>query len=54
MAKVVAFDDTYEHSVANNTNQSRIVLFMDIADNTTGRDALVALIAHVALSVTIL
>ena len=27
---IVAFDDTYEHSVANNTNRSRIVLFLDI------------------------
>ena len=27
---IVAFDDTYKHSVANNTNQSRIVLFLDI------------------------
>ena len=29
-SNIVAFDDTYEHSVANNTNRSRIVLFLDI------------------------
>ena len=27
---IVAFDDTYEHSVTNDTDQSRVVLFLDI------------------------
>jgi beta-hydroxylase len=28
--ELVAFDDTYRHEVANNTNQDRLILFLDI------------------------
>ena len=28
--EIVSFDDTYEHSVKNNTNERRVVLFLDV------------------------